>query len=274
MRLRIGIFAIGLFLASCAKEVSTGCPSLGANLAPGSVVDTITLTNGKQAVLTYAGQCLYDTVIIEDSIPDIVDTIPDNKDTIPIVEDTVLSVIMGFGSSTIDRWDLQGAFPYKKLTKAGYKGTFISQLLQLTDTIRKVNPRQVLLYAGSNDVIAGKTTSEVTIALQGLMRKIWDENPEVHITYITMHASDTAFKVHSGNNGQTGIQTIEYVNASIKKWITSDHSHHASVIESYSSFLAWNPKRIETRYYEPDKLHLNQTDGYPKLNELTRPKLK
>ena len=160
------------------------------------------------------------------------------------------------------------------MKKAGYKGVFIHHLLQLTDTIMKVRPRQVLLYAGSNDVIAGNKTSEVTIALQALMRKIWDENPDVHITYITMHASDTAFKVRSANNGETGIQTIEYVNANMKNWITADHSHHASIIESYTHFLAWNPKRINTRFYEPDKLHLNQSHGYPMLSELTAPKLK
>jgi hypothetical protein len=175
---------------------------------------------------------------------------------------------MGFGSSTIARWDLERAFPNKKMKKAGYKGALIDELLQLTDTIRKVKPTQVLLYAGSNDVIAGNTTDNVTLALQGLMQSIWEENAGVHITYITMHASDTSFKVPFGT------ETIESVNENITRWIQKNHSHHASVVESYSSFLALNPKRIDLKYYEPDKLHLNQTYGYPKLNALTAPKLK
>jgi hypothetical protein len=274
MKWRTGLLVIAIVFGSCDKNISHNCNSFGADLAPGSVLDTITLNDGRNAVLLSTAACRYDTLILNDPIPDVVDTIPDVEDTIPANEDTVRSLIMGFGSSTIDRWDLQSAFPNKSMKKAGYKGGFIDQLLHLTDTIRRVKPDQILLYAGSNDVIAGKTTSQVTDALQGLMRKIWNENPGIHITYITMHPSDTAFRVRSEINGNTGVQTMEYVNANMKKWIISEHSNHASIVESYSAFLAWNPKRIDMMYYEPDKLHLNQTHGYPKLNELVRSLLK
>ena len=272
MNLCVSVFFLILVFGSCNKSVSKDCDAFGANLLPGSVLDTITLGNGKKALQLSTGECRFDTLIIEDNVPDIVDTIP-YKDTIPGSEDTVKTVIIGFGSSTIARWDLQTAFPDKTIRKAGYKGSFLHQLLELTDTIRKVKPQQVLLYAGSNDIITGKSVSEVTLALQELMSKIWDENPDVHITYITIHASDTVFKVQS-DNGQLGIETLEKVNANMIDWITNHHGHNASVVESYRSFLRYDPKRIDVNYYEPDKLHLNQTLGYPKLNELTSPILK
>jgi hypothetical protein len=195
------------------------------------------------------------------------------KDTTTISPKLTSDTIFAFGSSTIAQWKIEGIWPGKIIRKAGYGGRTAVQLYQLTDTIRKVNPKQVLLYAGTNDVVARRTTSQVTQALKDLMLKIWAENPNVHISYITMHPSDTAFKLKS-TSGETGIQTIEYTNRNIKNWINTYHSHHADVIETYSGLLEWNPKRVKASHFQADKLHLNQLTGYPYFNNRVFPALK
>jgi lysophospholipase L1-like esterase len=181
--------------------------------------------------------------------------------------------IVFFGSSTISQWHIEEAFAGYPVKKAGFGGKTWSSLLQLTDTIKKLNPKQVVLYSGDNDVIARKSVGSMSLNIQKLCEKIYEENPGVVITFLYTKPSDTAFHITYSDGITTGINGIEYVNRNMQKWGEQNHPDDFNVVDSYIPFLSWQPKRLAEQYYQKDKLHLNQTYGYPVLNELLAPML-
>jgi DNA-directed RNA polymerase subunit L len=193
-------------------------------------------------------------------------------DSIP--KDTIKRRTMFFGSSTPAQIDLK-LFPDSvNMIKAGYGGRTWYMLQALTDTIKRAGITHVFLYSGANDILAKRSVSQMTVDIQNLMRKIWTENPNIHITYVTTHPSDTAFKIKLKDGVTTGIQATEYVNRNITNWIANYHAQHASVVNSYGTFLLWNPKRVNTTYFNADKLHLNRSQGQPKLVSLMLTQIK
>lgn len=186
---------------------------------------------------------------------------------------TVPRPIMAFGSSTIAQWNIQTAFPSYPMKKAGYGGKKWADLILLTDTIKNVNAKQVLIYSGDNDIIARRRVGDMTTDVANLMKKVWADNPDIHITFMKTKPSDTAFKILYPDGITTGIAAIESTNKNIINWATAYKPAQFSVIDSYSIFLLWNPKRLNTSLYQADLLHLNQSAGYPKLNTATQPML-
>ena len=137
----------------------------------------------------------------------------------------------------------------------------------------KLNPKQVILYSGDNDIIAQKSVASMTKTIQDICEKIWAYNPNVQVTFLYTKPSDTAFKVTYKDSVTTGINVIEYTNRNITKWGKENHPDSFDAIDSFTPFLSWSPKRLNEMYFKSDLLHLNQTYGYPVLNELVEPKL-
>lgn len=186
--------------------------------------------------------------------------------------------IVFYGSSTIAIWNLEQSFPGMPVKKVGYGGKTWSNLVTLADTISKLNPRQVVLYSGDNDVVARRTVGSMVQDIQKLCNKIWEQNPDVHITFLYTKPSDTAFKIVYPDKVTTGITAIEYTNRNITLWgnsaaVQSLHPGKFSVSDTYAPFLLWNPKRLDEKKYQADKLHLNHTLGYPALTKALLPKL-
>jgi lysophospholipase L1-like esterase len=207
--------------------------------------------------------------------PTIIDLL--NRTEPPVIDstDTVTRPVkrMFFGSSTPAQIDLS-LFPDSvKMIKAGYGGKTWLMLQGLTDTIRRSGITQVFIYSGANDYLAKRTVPQMTTDIQNLIRKIWAEIPGIRVTYVTVHPSDTAFKIIMKDGVTTAAQAIEYTNRNIINWITNYHKDSASVVNSYGSFLLWNPKRLNTQYFKSDKLHLNAA-GQQRLANLMLPLIK
>jgi hypothetical protein len=181
--------------------------------------------------------------------------------------------IVFFGSSTIAIWNLEASFPGYPVKKAGFGGKTWAGLLQLSDTIMKLNPKQVVIYSGDNDVIARKSVTSMATTIEKICEKIWDYNPNVKVTFLYTKPSDTAFKIKYKDSVTTGIDVIEYTNRNVTNWGKENHPDKFEAIDTYSPFLSWSPKRLNVVYFKSDLLHLNQTYGYPILNALVTPKL-
>ncbi len=213
-----------------------------------------------------------DTTYIDDTT--VVDPEPE-PEPIPVPEpEPEEKNIVFFGSSTIVQWNLGQAFPDKKIKKVGYGGKTWTQLTALVDTISKLNAKQVVIYSGDNDIIARRSVAQMTVDVQKLINRIWTLVPDAHVTFLYTKPSDTAFKITLSDKVTTGIMGIEYTNRNIANWSKNSHSHHLNVVDTYSPFLLWNPKRLSEKHYQADKLHLNQSTGYPVLNKLVGPLLK
>lgn len=98
--------------------------------------------------------------------------------------------IVFVGSSSIRLWDLDKSFPDWNALNRGFGGS------QLADSVRNIDllvlkhrPRAVVVYAGDNDIWAGKTPAEVADDFRAFESAIHKNLPETKILYIAIKPS-------------------------------------------------------------------------------------
>jgi lysophospholipase L1-like esterase len=94
--------------------------------------------------------------------------------------------ILFTGSSSIRLWKtLAEDFPGQPVINRGFGGSEMSDSVHFAArTILKHRPRQVLVYAGANDIKNGKTPAEVLTDFQALVGKIRAARPDTRIGFI------------------------------------------------------------------------------------------
>lgn len=95
------------------------------------------------------------------------------------------------GSSSIRLWDtLQEDFAGVNVVNRGFGGSEMADALQYVDRIvLPYRPRTVVVYAGDNDLWAGKTPQRVFDDFQSLVRRIHAELPEARVGFIAVKPS-------------------------------------------------------------------------------------
>jgi hypothetical protein len=240
--------AIGI---NCTKQNMLDSSVEAAALASNST----TVPEGKIMVITCDTTFIDDTTLAREPV------------------DTSKAVVF-FGSSTIAQWNVAQSFPNHLVKKAGFGGRTWAGLYLLADTIARLNPKQVVIYSGDNDLIARRSVAQMTTDIQRLINRIWTLAPDVPVVFLYTKPSDTAFKILYADKITTGTAALEYTNRNIANWGRQNHATKFVAIDTYTPFLLWNPKRLDTKYYQADRLHLNQSMGYPVLNRLVTPALK
>ena len=72
--------------------------------------------------------------------------------------------IVFVGSSTIRRWDVATYFPDLKILNRGFGGSELADAVRHIDRlVLKHEPRLVVVYAGDNDIGAGKLAEQVAV---------------------------------------------------------------------------------------------------------------
>lgn len=95
--------------------------------------------------------------------------------------------IVFVGSSTIRMWKTAEAFPDLKVINRGFGGSEIADSLKHADRIiLPYQPRIVVLFAGGNDINAGKTPERVADDFKALAAKIHAALPKTKIYYLTL----------------------------------------------------------------------------------------
>jgi hypothetical protein len=70
--------------------------------------------------------------------------------------------VLFVGSSSIRLWDLEKSFPEKNYLNRGFGGSQIADSIAYVDQlVLKHKPEVVLMYAGDNDIAAGKSAEIV-----------------------------------------------------------------------------------------------------------------
>lgn len=94
------------------------------------------------------------------------------------------------GSSSIRLWNLDESFPELKPINRGFGG---SQIADSTRYVARIlvplKPRQLLLYAGDNDVAAGKDANAVVADFQQFVNTVFAALPETKIAFIAIKPS-------------------------------------------------------------------------------------
>jgi len=99
--------------------------------------------------------------------------------------------ILFVGSSTIRMWTtLSEDFPKLPVINRGFGGSQIADSLRYADRIIiPYHPRRIVLYAGDNDLNAGKSPQQVLADFSQLVEKIHAALPNVPIDFISIKPS-------------------------------------------------------------------------------------
>lgn len=104
--------------------------------------------------------------------------------------------VLFVGSSSIRLWEsLAKDFPEVPVVNRGFGGSELADSLFYADRIIiPYRPRAVVLYAGENDIAAGKSAETVAQDFQKFRTKIHEALPGAHIYYLSMKFSPSRAK--------------------------------------------------------------------------------
>lgn len=105
--------------------------------------------------------------------------------------------IVFVGSSSIVKWThLQKDFPGLPVINRGFGGSELYDSVFYADRIvTPYEPRAVVVYAGDNDLHAGKTPEKVAADFKDLIAKIHAKVPRARVVYIAVKPSPSRWKI-------------------------------------------------------------------------------
>jgi lysophospholipase L1-like esterase len=170
--------------------------------------------------------------------------------------------ILFVGSSSIRRWDLAKSFPDLDVINRGFGGSQLADSVHFAPRIvLKHEPRLVVLYAGDNDIAAGKSPEQVADDFDGFVQAVHDKLPKTRILYLS-------------------------IKPSIKRWQLVDKMRKAnSLIEARCKQDDWlryidvatpllgDDGKPRAELFVEDGLHLNDK-GYALWASVLKPQLK
>ena len=105
--------------------------------------------------------------------------------------------ILFIGSSSIRMWKtLEQDFPGLPVINRGFGGSQIADSNHFTERIvHPYKPRQIVLYAGDNDVAAGKSPETVLADFQQFVKTVHGKLPKARVSFISIKPSLSRWKL-------------------------------------------------------------------------------
>lgn len=99
--------------------------------------------------------------------------------------------VLFIGSSSIRFWEsLQADFPETRIVRRGFGGSEIRDATHFADRIVvPYQPRLIALYAGDNDLAAGRSPEQVRDAFVAFVARVRRDLPDVSIAFIAIKPS-------------------------------------------------------------------------------------
>jgi lysophospholipase L1-like esterase len=168
--------------------------------------------------------------------------------------------ILFIGSSSIRLWkSLAEDFKGLPVINRGFGGSQMNDTVFYADRlVLPHHPRQVLVYAGDNDLAAGKSPEHVLESFQALVAKLQRDLPEARIAFISIKPSPARWNL---------IDQIRAANHLILQFTHSDKP--LAFIDVFTPMLGEDGKPREA-LFAADKLHLNRA-GYDLWTSVIRP---
>lgn len=160
-------------------------------------------------------------------------------------------VVLFIGSSSIRMWrTLAEDFPAHRVINRGFGGSQIADSIHFADRIViPYEPRVIVLYAGGNDINAGKSAEAVANDFKTFAAKVRERLPATRLVYISIAPNPA-------------------------RWAQMDRVREANRLirentakESNLSFIDMHPHMLgadgqpKPDIYLPDRLHMNEK-GY------------
>jgi len=174
------------------------------------------------------------------------------------------NAVVFVGSSTIRFWTtLAQDFPGVPTINRGFGGSELADSVAYADRIViPYHPRLVVLYAGDNDLSAGKTPETVTADFRAFCAKVHAALPETRIIFLSIKPSPSRWKIHAA---------MERANALIAAECAKD-PRRLTFLDVYHSLLGPDGQP-RPELFRPDMLHM-QPAGYAIWTPLLAAKLK
>jgi lysophospholipase L1-like esterase len=166
--------------------------------------------------------------------------------------------VLFVGSSSIRLWDeLESQFQtLPGLVKRGFGGSQLSDCAAYLDRlVVAYQPRLVVLYAGDNDLNAGRTPQQVLQSYQAFVEGVHRALPATRIAYLSIKPSPARAAL---------LPAIREANALIREHAARDT--RLDFIDIYQPMLAADG-RPRAELFREDRLHLN-AQGYALWHEV------
>ncbi len=164
------------------------------------------------------------------------------------------------GSSTIRRWKtLTADFAGFRVVNRGFGGSQMEDSVYYVERILVPrDPAAVVIFAGSNDINAGKTPESVVENFKAFVAKVRAQLPKTEIGFIEITTSPSRW---------TQREKVIEANRQIRAFC--EESKGAKFIAVREKFLGTNGEP-RAELFESDRLHPN-ADGYKILADAIRP---
>lgn len=172
------------------------------------------------------------------------------------------NAILLLGSSSIRLWhDAPAQFPDHRLINRGFGGSHLADSVAFIERIViPYQPKLVLLYAGDNDIAAGKTPDQVATDFKEFVAKVQAALPETRISFIAIKPSPSRLKF---------LPAVNAANRLIQEFIAGQPK--LDYVDIFTPMLgADGQPRAEL--FVADQLHLNEA-GYKLWAGIVKPVL-
>ncbi|MBC7893437.1 MAG: hypothetical protein H7Y12_14570, partial [Sphingobacteriaceae bacterium] len=173
--------------------------------------------------------------------------------------------IVFVGSSSFAFWtDVKTYFPGKPILNRGFGGSELSDALHFADrVILAYTPKQVVIYAGENDLAIGnKNAVDVYRLFVQLFGKLRRAQPALPIAYVAIKPSPSRWKLKP---------EMDQANRLIRRYLR--RQRNAAFIDVVPVMLDPATARPKPGIFKSDSLHMN-AEGYKLWAELLRPVLR
>ncbi len=172
--------------------------------------------------------------------------------------------VLFVGSSSIRLWDnLETAFQQQPVViKRGFGGSRLADCVAFIDRlVLPYQARQVVLYAGENDLDEGASPAEVLLRYERFVQHVLKASPATRIAFVSIKPSPARDSL---------LPAIQLTNRLVKAY--SDGHPQLDFIDVHSAMLDDNG-RPRAELFGADRLHLNTT-GYAVWRDLIAARLK
>jgi len=165
------------------------------------------------------------------------------------------------GSSSIRMWNLSRSFPRRDVLNCGFGGSQLADVCHFADRlVLPYRPKVVLVYAGDNDIAAGKSPEEVSRDFAELVKGIHAALSDTQIVYLSIKPSPQRWML---------FPRMQQANDLIRQQAERDERLHFLDVGQVLLGADGTPQRD---LYGDDGLHLNDV-GYERWTQLVQPYL-
>lgn len=172
--------------------------------------------------------------------------------------------ILFTGSSSIRFWDNLGDyFPHKPVLQRGFGGSQLNDVLRYADrVIIAYHPKQIVLYAGENDIATGNLTGQQTYTrFVTLFEHVRRKLPGVPFIFISIKPSPSRRKFFT---------EVDKANSLIQHYLATQRN--ARFVDIRPVMLQNNGQPVPA-LFKSDSLHM-LPEGYQRWAKVLRPYLK